>query len=78
MAVEIVYDAKELQDNGEFDKVTRHFSTEQEGVENIVPEEEKVGIHLSGESVLIPFRRVHELRIDLDPETVEKIEEEKS
>lgn len=74
MAISIVYDAKELTEDGEFQEVTRSFSTEDEGVEQIVPEENKVGIHLSGQTVLVPFQRVHELRIDLDQETVQQLE----
>ena len=76
MAISVIYEAKELTDEGELVEKSRRFSTDDEEVENIVPEERKVGIHLKNESLIIPFVRVHELRIDLDKETVEDLEEE--
>lgn len=78
MAIEVVYEAKEIDGDGEWQKVTRQFSTEDEKVENIIPQEEKVGIHLDGQTLLVPFVRIYELSIDLDEETVKKMEKGKS
>lgn len=77
MAIEITYQAKELDEDGNWQKVTRQFSTEEPKVENIIPQEEKVGIHLDGQTLLVPFARIYELSIDLDEETVKKMEKAK-
>lgn len=77
MAIEITYEAKELDEEGEWQKVTRQFSTEDPKVENIIPKEKKVGIHLNGQTLLVPFTRIYELSIDLDEETVQKMEKAK-
>lgn len=76
MAIELIYETRELGEDGELEKVEKHVSTSQEEVKNIMPEEEKVGLHLEGETVLIPWSQVIELSIDLDPETVQKMEQE--
>lgn len=52
-----------------------HYNTEQEAVKEIIPQENKVAIHLEGETIMIPFSRVLELRVDLDPETVKQVEQ---
>jgi len=77
MAIEITYEAKELDKEGDWKQVTRQFSTEDPKVENIIPKEEKVGIHLDGQTLLVPFARIYELSIDLDEETVQKMEKAK-
>lgn len=72
--ISIIYESKELDpENGEWNQLTRKFTTAQEDVNNIVPEGDKVGIHLSGNTILVPFNRVYELSIDLDEETVEQV-----
>jgi len=84
MAIDLKYETKKkrkLPNPGDADptlewtETERHFNTEQEGVKEIIPQENKVAIHLEGETIMIPFSRVLELRVDLDPETVEKVEQ---
>lgn len=77
MAIEITYEAKEIDEDGEWNQVTRTFSTSEPKVENIIPKENKVAIHIEGQTVLVPFARIYELSIDLDEETVQKMEKSK-
>jgi hypothetical protein len=74
MAIDLTYKTEEKQDK-EWQKVNRHFNTEMDAVKQIIPQEEKVAVHLEGETIMIPFRRVLELRVDLDPETVKQVEQ---
>lgn len=76
MAIEMIYESRELQD-GELEEIERHFSTDQEGVKEIIPEDDKVALHLEGETLFIPWNRIFELSIDLDPETVQELEQGK-
>lgn len=72
--ISITYEAKELDpETGEWVQRTRKFSTDQEDVEQIVPQDNKVGIHLAGSTLLVPFNRIYELSIDLDEETVDQV-----
>lgn len=85
MAIDLKWETKEpgatkKQDSGietgtTWDKVQKHVNTEMEEVKQIIPQEEKVAVHLEGETLMIPFRRVLELRVDLDPETVKQVEQ---
>jgi len=81
MAIDLKYETKEkVKADPEGTKVDwvkkqRHFNTDQEGVKEIIPQENKVAIHLEGETIMIPFSRVLELRVDLDPETVKQVEQ---
>jgi len=74
MAIDLTYQTKVKQD-GEWTETQRHYNTQMDEVKQIVPQEEKVAVHLEGETVMIPFRRVLELRVDLDPETVKQVEQ---
>jgi len=76
MAIEIIFESREALEDGSLERVEKHFSTEQEEVKNIVPEEDKVGIHLKGETLLVPWSRVFNVRLDLDPETVQNLEKD--
>lgn len=73
MAVELVYESRELQ-NGQFRNVSRRFSTEMDDVEEIVPNDDRVVVHANTETLVIPFNRVFELAVDLDEETVSDLE----
>lgn len=72
--IRILYEAKELDpETGEYNQRVREFKDTQEDVEQIVPQDNKVGIHLTGTTLLVPFNRVYELEIELDEETVDQV-----
>ena len=72
--IRVLYEAKELDpEKEEWIETTREFKDTQEDVEQIVPQDNKVGIHLTGTTLLVPFNRVYELEIELDEETVQKV-----
>ena len=72
--IRILYEAKELDpESGKWNQKIREFKDTQEDVEQIVPQENKVGIHLTGTTLLVPFNRVYELEIELDEETVNQV-----
>lgn len=84
MAIDLKWETKEpgyttktdsgIEAGKDWDKVQKHVNTEMDEVKQIIPQEEKVAVHLKGETLMIPFRRVLELRVDLDPETVKQVE----
>lgn len=74
MAVTITYEAKELTENGEMKKQDKKYTTSQEEVKSINPMENKVAIHLEEQTLLIPFGRIYELKIDLDQQTIQQME----
>lgn len=72
--IRVLYEAKELDpESGEWNQRIREFKDTQEDVEQIVPQDNKVGIHLTGTTLLVPFNRVYELEIELDEETVDQV-----
>ncbi len=75
MAVEILYEAREIGENGDYRAVSRRFSTDMEAIQEIRPEEDQVVIHSESQTILVPFDRVYELKIDRDRETVEEIKQ---
>lgn len=84
MAIDLTYETKEKVDwpnpgdedpDTEWVEKQKHFNTEMKKVKQIIPQEEKVAVHLEGETIMIPFTRVLELRVDLDPETVKQVEQ---
>jgi len=73
--ISITYEARELDpQTDQWLEKTRHFTTEMEEVKQIVPQDNKVGIHLSGTTLMIPFNRIYQLEIELDEETVNQLE----